>query len=252
MKFRNFLLKRLLANTDYIVGYDADGNYIRISKADLASSIALQASSAIINVQYSSNGNSWHDSYTSGDIYVRMKAGSGSWTSGIRLCVSAYDIWKSQGHAGDEDDFLEYMNSKTVYTSHCGFVETDVIYLDEVSAMNHITLDDYSYNVYNYVGESQSLTINVSALTEHIGRKQHLSLYNSTENDVDVVICNGDGNMLLAEDKLTLGAGSAVILDIITIGVVADGKDNQCCGDNLNEEYVTTISSHSVGKIDKE
>ena len=107
MKFREFLLRRLLKGTDYLVGYDArTGEYIRISKADLASSIAASAAAQTLAVQYSANGESWHDSYTAGDNYMRIKTGSGAWSGAIRICVSAYDIWLQAGNSGSEADFL--------------------------------------------------------------------------------------------------------------------------------------------------
>ena len=107
MKFREFLLRRLLKGTDYLVGYDAStGEYIRISKADLASSIAASAAAQTLVVQYSANGESWHDSYTAGDNYMRIKSGSGAWSDAIRICVSAYDIWLQAGNSGSEADFL--------------------------------------------------------------------------------------------------------------------------------------------------
>lgn len=107
MKFREFLLRRLLKGTDYLVGYDAsNGEYIRISKADLASSIAASAAAQTLAVQYSANGESWHDSYTAGDNYMRIKTGSGAWSGAIRICVSAYDIWLQAGNSGSEADFL--------------------------------------------------------------------------------------------------------------------------------------------------
>lgn len=250
MKFRDFLLKRLLGSTDYIVGYDADGNYIRISKADLALSVASNVTVPTLQVQYSVNGNSWHDSYTSGDIYVRMKVGSGEWSNGIRLCVSAYDIWRNQGHSGDEDDFLEYMNSKTLYTSHCGIIEHDEIVIDDTIGEQHVVLDDYSDNIYEYRGVNSSLSIIVGALVGHIGRKQHVSIVNLSGEGLTVTIRNGDGNILLAEDEFSLKNGCAVIMEILTIGV---GKmDNQCCGENIDGKYVTKISAHVVGKIDQE
>ena len=114
MKFRQFLLKHLLANTDYLVGYDADGNYIRISKTDLASTIASNMTVPTIQVQYSANGESWHDRYTSGDIYLRIKVGSGAWSSSIRISVSAYDIWRALGNTGDESDFIESLRGEPV------------------------------------------------------------------------------------------------------------------------------------------
>lgn len=106
MRFRDFLVKRLLADTDYLVGYDADGKYIRINRADLAASVTAGIAMPTLTVQYSANGNSWHDSYTAGDHYIRIKAGSGAWSGAIALCVSAYDIWLQQGNSGSEADFL--------------------------------------------------------------------------------------------------------------------------------------------------
>ncbi len=100
-------MRRLLKGTDYLVGYDAStGEYIRISKADLASSIAAIAAAQTLAVQYSANGESWHDSYTAGDNYMRIKTGSGAWSGAIRICVSAYDIWLQAGNSGSEADFL--------------------------------------------------------------------------------------------------------------------------------------------------
>lgn len=250
MKFRDFTLKRLLASTDYLVGYDANGNYIRISKDDLAASVASNVTMPTLQVHYSANGLSWHDRYSSGDIYLRIKAGSGEWSSAIRICVSAYDIWREQGNTGDEEDFLESMNSKTVYTSHCGVLDSNEIYIDEIVAGKHIVLDDYSDNIYAYKGEELSLSITVSALFKRIGQKQHVTIVNQTENDVSVTIYNGDDNILLAEEKFSLPAGSAVIMDILTVAV--GEVDDQCCNDNIDGEYVTKISSHIVGKIDKE
>lgn len=106
MKFRDFLLKHLLADTDYLVGYDADGRYIRISRADLAASVTADIAAPTLTVQYSASGSSWHDGYTAGDHYIRIKAGSGAWSGAIRISVSAYDIWLQQGNSGSEADFL--------------------------------------------------------------------------------------------------------------------------------------------------
>lgn len=112
MRFRDFLLKRLLADTDYLVGYDADGNYIRISKVDLAAQMSSGASAPSMTVQYSANGESWHDAYASGDHYMRQKVGSGEWNGPIPLCVSAFDIWRNAGNSGTEADFLESLRGE--------------------------------------------------------------------------------------------------------------------------------------------
>ncbi len=98
--------KYLLADTDYLVGHDADGRYIRISRADLAASVAANTTAPTLTVQYSANGSSWHSSYSSGDNCVRIKAGSGAWNGPVPLCVSAYDVWKQQGNRGTEEEFI--------------------------------------------------------------------------------------------------------------------------------------------------
>lgn len=102
-KFSEFLPKTILADTDFLVGYNADGEYIRVPKSAL---LAGAATPATLTVQYSANSESWHDNYTAGDRHVRIKAGSGAWSTAIPICVSAYDIWIQQGHRGDKDDFL--------------------------------------------------------------------------------------------------------------------------------------------------
>lgn len=38
-----------------------------------------------VQVQWSADGTSWHSSYQSGDLYMRQKVGSGSWSSAIRV-----------------------------------------------------------------------------------------------------------------------------------------------------------------------
>ena len=103
MKFRDFLLRTILADTDFLVGYNADGEYIRVPKSALSAGAATPAT---LTVQYSANGESWHDSYTAGDHYTRIKAGSGAWSNPVALCVSAYDIWRAQGNRGTEEEFI--------------------------------------------------------------------------------------------------------------------------------------------------
>lgn len=102
------MLKHLLEDTDYLVGYDASGNYIRINRADLVTSVATAVNAAVpaITIHYSANGESWHGTYAAGDHYLRIKVGSGAWSDSIPLSVSAYDIWLQQGNSGSEADFL--------------------------------------------------------------------------------------------------------------------------------------------------
>lgn len=107
MRFRDFVVKTVLADTDWLVGYDDNGKYIRVPKAALGAGAGSSGGgSAAVAVQYSANGGSWHDGYTAGDCYMRITAGSGAWSDAVRICVSAYDIWLQQGNSGSEADFL--------------------------------------------------------------------------------------------------------------------------------------------------
>lgn len=247
MKFRDFILKRLLASTDYLVGYDANGDYIRIGKDDLAASVASNVTVPTLQVQYSSNGSSsWHDSYSSGDIYLRIKVGSGEWSSAIRISVSAYDIWREQGNTGDEEDFLKSI-SAAIYTTHSGIIESSKISIDEEEGHNHVMLDNNSNNVYIYNGESSLLRITVDSLKKHIGQKQHVTICNGTKETLTIGIVNGGEDMVIAQSQLTLDPGSSVTLDILTSEV---GKlDKQCCEDVIDAEYITTVCLHQGEKI---
>lgn len=112
MKFRDFIIKTLLADTDWLVGYDNDGNYIRIRRDDLASSLTANMTAPTLMVQYASNGSSWHERYATGDKFLRIKVGVDSWSDAIPLSVSAYDIWIGQGNSGTEEDFLRSLRGE--------------------------------------------------------------------------------------------------------------------------------------------
>ena len=60
MRFRDFIAKTLLADTDWLVGYDENGKYIRVPKSALGIGAgASGGGSATVAVQYSANGSSW-------------------------------------------------------------------------------------------------------------------------------------------------------------------------------------------------
>ncbi len=140
-------MKRLLADSDYLVGYDADGNYIRISKGDLAASVATVTAAQGIQIQYSSNSNTWHDAYTDGDAYMRIKAGDGEWSGSIRIAVSAYQIWReANGGIGTEEDFLNSLRGNDGESPELGNINLSEIggyneFLESVSqAVNNAKL----------------------------------------------------------------------------------------------------------------
>ena len=74
-------------------------------------------------IQYSADGETWHDTQASGDQYIRIRSASdasAAWSSAIAIPsgapgkdgedgASAYDIWLTNGHEGTEADFLEWL-----------------------------------------------------------------------------------------------------------------------------------------------
>lgn len=108
MKITEFLLKRIVGSTDCLIGFDKDGQLIRISIADLKTSLGVSKVAAeSITVQYSLDKLTWHSTFTDGDRYMRIKCGSGAWTGAICIKVSAYETWKEKnGGTGTEAQFL--------------------------------------------------------------------------------------------------------------------------------------------------
>lgn len=191
MKFRDFLLKRLLEDTDYLVGYNADGEYIRISRADLAASIAANTAAPTLAVQYSAGGDSWHDDYTAGDHYVRIKAGSGAWSDPVALCVSAYDIWKAQGNSGTEEDFLQSLKGEPGASADIGSVMIQDIggYADFLNQVN-VAIQ----NAKNAIIEEVSATATESVITQFTGLQlSDIKEVRSLSDDDYLTIVTADG-----------------------------------------------------------
>lgn len=108
MKITEFLLKRIVGETDCLIGFDKDGQLIRISVPNLKSSLGVtKVEAQSISVQYSLDKLTWHSTFTDGDLYMRIKCGSGAWTGAICIKVSAYETWKEKnGGTGTVEQFL--------------------------------------------------------------------------------------------------------------------------------------------------
>lgn len=108
MEFNDLNIKTILNKDDYIVGCDGTGKLFRISVDNLKSALGVQKVEAErVIVQYSFNKESWHSVYTEGDRYMRVKCGSGAWSSAICISVSAYETWReANGGKGTVEEFL--------------------------------------------------------------------------------------------------------------------------------------------------
>ena len=204
------MLKHLLADSDYLVGYDADGNYIRINKADLAASVASVANitAPTLSVQYSANGSSWHDSYAAGDHYIRIKAGSGTWSDAIRISVSAYDVWLQQGNSGSEGDFLESLRGEDGADGAAGEPGADAV------------INPADLRIEELAGYDELLQSFRNALAEE--RAFAESVKTELQEDIDNNVKSALDNKL-DKDLGNIGA-AATISDDSYIPLVTDGE----------------------------
>ena len=83
---------------------------------------------ASLSVQYSVDGTSnWHDTFASGDIYMRQKLGSGSWSSAIKI------VGEDGQDGTDGDDGIDGTN--TWYSSVSARTSTTSIALSTITAV---------------------------------------------------------------------------------------------------------------------
>ncbi|MDR2009209.1 MAG: hypothetical protein LBQ22_01855 [Bacteroidales bacterium] len=84
-KFKDFSEKQIPANADYIVGYEsASMKEIRVPVSSLTS---RGTNGSSVQIQYSSDGSSWHYPSQSGDIYMRQKIGTDPWSQTFRIAI---------------------------------------------------------------------------------------------------------------------------------------------------------------------
>lgn len=249
MKFSDFLAKTLLADTDWLVGYDENGKYIRVSKSALGIGAGASGGggSATVAVQYSANSESWHDSYTAGDNYMRIKAGGGAWSGAIRLCVSAYDIWLRQGNSGSEADFLASLKGEDGEGADIGSLQLSNIggyteFLKQVNA----TLANAK--------DAILAEVKGTAVREVMNQYKELQMEDfkevrSLSDDDYITIVTADGLRKVRLDNLA----SNVAVRNVSIDSLAKSVDNQLSQIYLNGEQdgknvtFTTASAFMAG-----
>jgi hypothetical protein len=143
---------------------------------------------------------------------------------------------------------LESILGSTIYTSHTGVVVSDEIIIDEQAGENHVTLDYYSNNVYVYAGKSSTLEISIDHLVKHLGKKQHVTIINSSSETITINIVNIGGDILIADSQFTLNDECAATMEILTTTV--GEMDNKCCKEEINVDFITTVCIH-IGEIIK-
>lgn len=193
MKFNQFTLRQLLANTDYLVGYDSEtGSYIRISKDDLIETLAYPEMDPMnVSIQYKSSGGSWHNTMTSGDRYIRFKIADYAWSNAIdiqSLCpqyqLEYEPLEDNQSEYKIKDDGHRKVFSVSIKTAAEFIVslqsgETNKILISNESS-NSITVTISSEDGFDIVGASN---VNIVANGRYLVELQRVK----TRND-DVVV----------------------------------------------------------------
>jgi hypothetical protein len=131
--FSDFELVNLLRSIDFIVGYKGDtGEEIRIQKNWFVD--MLRGTPGVsVDIQYSSNADSWHYPGVSGDTYVRFKKGFDAWSPAFQITGTigggentVVEITSAQYSAdgtawhdsyADTDIYIRFMMSNGSYTN---------------------------------------------------------------------------------------------------------------------------------------
>lgn len=101
-KFKDFLLKQDNQGDYFIVGYENDSfNEIRIPVSAL-----VGANGASVEIQYSTDGISWHNIYNNADRYMRLRVGNENWSSSIPIGDNAVKIGNIQEVAKLSSNYL--------------------------------------------------------------------------------------------------------------------------------------------------
>lgn len=82
-----------------------------------------------VQIQYSVNNSTWHDTLIQGDVYIRFRVGAtGTWTQGVRfaLPLPTATIWTERTTSGTTDHLrdIHYANSTWVAVGENGEIRT--------------------------------------------------------------------------------------------------------------------------------
>lgn len=183
MKITDFTKKSKLVATDCLIGFDGNGNLIRVSMSDLATSLGVTTVKAeSIMVQYSLNQLSWHTPFSEGDRYMRVKCGSGPWSDAICISVSAYETWKEQnGGSGTKEEFLASLKGEAGAS-----VDVSKLKLSEMDGYKDFTAavaESIASTVQNY---EKSMSAKIEAIEKQ--------LKELTTSERTVIALTGDQN----------------------------------------------------------
>jgi hypothetical protein len=87
-EFSQFILKEDAGDNHYVVGYDA----ATFAEIRIPVSALKGEPGDSVQLQYSANGTSWHNTYSSADRYMRTRTGSDNWSAAIPIGDNALKI----------------------------------------------------------------------------------------------------------------------------------------------------------------
>lgn len=217
MKMSDFTPKGKMTDKDSLMGFDEYGNLIRISIANLKTTLGVTTVAAEkVQVQYSLDANTWHTPFSEGDRYMRVKCGSGAWSDAIRISVSAYETWReANGGKGTVEEFLQSLQGEAGESV-------------DVSKLQISEMDGYNELVAQLSGSiDKALATFGGTLDKRLDAiEERLSNLEATEDRV-VISLTGDQN----GKNVAFGTGTAYVLG--TSQLYINGKRNYAGSDYL-------------------
>lgn len=129
-----------------------DGNAVVTKNLTLSGIVTWDMDNSPVKSQYSVSGSSWHDTYTSGDMYMRMTFDGGkTWGEAVKV-VGTNGRNGSDGSDG-KDGVVDYSHINTILSSSYGITST-TLSKASISSPTIYSAEIYSPDIY---GENLTL-----------------------------------------------------------------------------------------------
>lgn len=123
-----------------------DGNAVVTKNLVLSGTVTWDMDNSPVKSQYSTDGSSWHDSYSSGDMYMRMTFDGGK-TWGEAVKVVGTDGSNGRNGSDGEDGVVDYSQVNAILKSSYG-IESTTLSKASISSPTIYSAEIYSPNIY--------------------------------------------------------------------------------------------------------
>lgn len=129
-----------------------DGNTVVTKNLTLSGIVTWDMDNSPVKTQYSTNGSSWHNTYASGDMYMRMTFDGGK-TWGAAVKVVGTDGRNGSNGKDGKDGVVDYSQVNAILQSTYGITST-TLSKSSISSPTIYSAEIYSPNIY---GENLTL-----------------------------------------------------------------------------------------------